>query len=425
VYLLHAFYLALFRKIKSMATLKLYNPILSEATKECYWFCDEAGTSFKDVDEFINGIPAGDDNIELLLHCDGGEVNEGWAIVDKLRSTGKKITATIEGNCASMATVVLLAASERRAYPHASLLIHKPYYPEYTLADAYRADDLESLAASLRDDEQKMLDFYVERTGADRAELEALMNEDKFIGMERAKELGFIQTIIPAASASAGGPNSAKSAAWKQQNSITNNQNSMATKTTKSEDKSVLRKALAALAVALGLEAPQPVNYELNTESGDTITIDKPDGEDPAVGDSASPDGEHKMPDGKTIVIEDGKITEIRDAEDDGDGGGDDGDGSDPDSDALATANARIAELETELADARKNAKTTDEKRILNLVAIAGGEAWLVKAKSDYKPAARQNAATATGESKKNAAKPQSRVQQRIAELEAAHQKTE
>ena len=335
-----------------MATLKLYNPILSEATKECYWFCDEAGTSFKDVDEFINGIPAGDDNIELLLHCDGGEVNEGWAIVDKLRSTGKKITATIEGNCASMATVVLLAASERRAYPHASLLIHKPYYPEYTLADAYRADDLESLAASLRDDEQKMLDFYVERTGADRAELEALMNEDKFIGMERAKELGFIQTIIPAASASAGGPNSAKSAAWKQQNSITNNQNSMATKTTKSEDKSVLRKALAG-----------------------------------------------------------------------GDGG--DGSGNDPDSDALAAANARIAELETELADARKNAKTTDEKRILNLVAIAGGEAWLVKAKSDYKPAARQTTTTAAGEGKKNAAKPQSRVQQRIAELEAAHQKTE
>lgn len=73
-----------------MATLKLYNPILSEATKECYWFCDEAGTSFKDVDEFINGIPAGDDNIELLLHCDGGEVNEGWAIVDKLRSHGQE-----------------------------------------------------------------------------------------------------------------------------------------------------------------------------------------------------------------------------------------------------------------------------------------------------------------------------------------------
>lgn len=404
-----------------MATLKLYNPILSEATKECYWFCDEAGTSFKDVDAFVNSIPAGDETIDLLLHCNGGEVREGWAIVDKLRSTGKKITAIIEGDCASMATVVLLAASERKAHPHASLLIHKPYYPEYTLAGAYRADELETLAASLRVDEQKMLDFYVERTGADRAELETLMGEDKFIGMERAKELGFIQTIIPAASASAAGSKSAKAAAW-QQKTITNNQNSMATTTTKSEDKSVLRKALAAVAAALGLETPQPVNYELNTESGDTITIDKPDGEDPAVGDSASPDGEHKMPDGKTIVIDGGVITEIREAEGPDDGEGDDDNGDDPDSEALAAANTRIAELEAELADARKNAKTTDDKRILNLVAIAGGEPWLVKAKSGYKPAARQTTTTTSG--KKTAAQPLSRVQQRIAELEAAH-KTE
>lgn len=400
-----------------MATLKLYNPILSETTKECYWFCDEAGTSFKDVDAFVNSIPAGDDAIDLLLHCNGGEVREGWAIVDKLRSTGKKITAIIEGDCASMATVVLLAASERKAHPHASLLIHKPYYPEYTLANAYRADELEALAASLREDERKMLDFYVERTGADRAELETLMGEDKFIDMERAKELGFIQTIIPAASASAGGSKSAKAAAW-QQKTITNNQKSMATKTTKNEDKSILRKAIAALAAAVGLDAPTAVNYELNTESGDTITIDKPDGEDPAVGDSASPDGEHKMPDGKTIVIEGGIITEIREA--DGEDEDPNGGGDDPDADALAAANTRIAELEAELAEARKNAKTTDDKRILNLVAIAGGESWLVKAKSDYKPAARQT----TTSGKKTPAQPLSRVQQRIAELEAAH-KTE
>ena len=403
-----------------MATLKIYNPIISEASKELCWLCDTDGTSFKDVDEFIGSIPEDDGTIDLRLHCVGGEVREGWAIIDKLRSTGKKITAIIEGDCASMASVVLLAASERKAYPHASLLIHDPYYPEYSLPEAYHAEDLEALAASLREDSKKILDFYVERTGADRAELEALMGEDKFVNMERAKELGFIHEILPAASAKAGNSNSAKAAAWKQRKTITNNQNSMATKTTKSEDKSVLRKALAALAVALGLETPQPVNYELNTEAGDTITIDKPDGEDPAVGDSASPDGEHKMPDGKTIVIVDGVITEIREAEEDPDDPNAPGD--DPDSEALAAANTRIAELEAELADARKSAKTTDEKRILNLVAIAGGETWLVKAKSDYKPAARQT--TTTGGGKKNTAKPLSRVQQRIAELEAA-QKTE
>lgn len=400
-----------------MAVLKLYNPILSEATKERYWFCDEAGTSFKDVDEFIGGIAADDDTIELLLHCDGGEVNEGWAIVDKLRATGKKITATIEGNCASMATVVLLAASERKAHPHASLLIHKPYYPEYTLADAYRADDLESLASALRADEQKMLDFYVERTGADRAELETLMDEDKFIGMERAKELGFIQTIIPAASASAGIRASAKTADWRQRKSITNNnQNSMAKQITKGEDKGALRRALAALASALGLEPLTAVSYELNTDSGETITIDKPEGEDPAVGDPASPDGEHEMPDGTTIVIKDGTITEIREAE---------GPTQDPDDDAAAAldkANARIAELEAQLEEARANARTDSDKRILNLVAIAGGEKWLTKVRSEYRPAGRQTSAASHGAP---AAKPMSETQKKIARLEEARNKTE
>lgn len=407
----------MFENKSDMAVLKLYNPILSEATKEQWWLCDEAGTSFKNVDDFIGGIPADDDRIELLLHCDGGEVNEGWAIVDKLRATGKKITATIEGNCASMATVVLLAASERKAHPHASLLIHKPYYPAYTLADAYRADELESLAAALRADEQKMLDFYVERTRADRTELETLMGEDKFIGMERAKELGFIQTIIPAASASAKLQTSAKAAAWRQRKTITNYQNSMAKQTTKGEDKGVLRRALAVLTSALGLEAPAVLGYELNTNSGDTITIDKPEGEDPAVGDPASPDGEHEMPDGTTIVIEDGTITEIREAEEPA---------QDPDDDAAAAleaANARIAELEAQLEEARANARTDSDKRILNLVAIAGGEKWLAKARSEYRPAARQpstsSAATVAG------AKPMSIVQRRIAEHEAARKKNE
>ena len=92
------------------------------------------------------------------------------------------------------------------------------------------------------------------------------------------------------------------------------------------------------------------VAYDLNTADGGTITIDKPEGEDPAVGDSASPDGEHKMPDGKTIVVEDGVITEIRDAEGND---GDDNDDEDETAKALEQANTRIAELESELPTAK------------------------------------------------------------------------
>jgi ATP-dependent Clp protease protease subunit len=364
-----------------MAILKLYNPIMTEEGAEMMRWCGSDGVCFKDIDEFLASIASDDDTIDLRLHCEGGSVTEGWAIVDKLRASGKKITATVEGVCASMATVVLLAASERKAYPHASLLIHEPYIPEYTLADAYRAEDLQKMADSLNAETQKILDFYVERTVADRAELEALMKEDKFVDMERAKELGFIYEILPAMSAKSRSPKA--QAKWNNHQ----NSNNMA------ENKTKVAELLTALGEALGLSQPSAVAYELSTESGDTITIDKPEGEDPAVGDTASPDGEHKMPDGTTIVVVDGVITEIKPAEEQGEE-------TPEENEELAQANARIAELEAELANAKAEAesakaqaKTKEEMEILNLVKIAGGKDWLASAKSNYKPAKR-NAST-------------------------------
>lgn len=373
-----------------MAILKLYNPIMTEEGAEMMRWCGSDGVCFKDIDEFLASIASDDDTIDLRLHCEGGSVTEGWAIVDKLRASGKKITATVEGVCASMATVVLLAASERKAYPHASLLIHEPYIPEYTLADAYRAEDLQKMADSLNAETQKILDFYVDRTGADRAELEALMKEDKFVDMERAKELGFISEILPAMSAKSRTPKA--QAKWNNHNQNSNNM---------VEKKNAIAEAWKALGEALGLSQPKAVAYELTTESGDTITIDKPEGEDPAVGDTASPDGEHKMPDGTTIVVVDGVITEIKPAEKQ--------EGKTPEeNEELAQANARIAELETELATAKAEAKTKEEMEILNLVTIAGGKEWLAQAKSNYKPSKR-NAST-------NSEK-QSIVAKRLAEI--------
>lgn len=372
-----------------MAILKIYNPIMTEEGVEMMRWLGTDGVCFKDVDEFLASIAEDDDTIELRLHCEGGSVTEGWAIVDKLRASGKKITATVEGVCASMATVVLLAASERKAYPHASLLIHEPYIPEYTLADAYRAEDLQKMADSLNAETQKILDFYVERTGADRAELEALMGEDKFVDMERAKALGFITEILP--------PLSARSRSPKAQAKWNNHQNS----NNMAEKKNAIAEAFAALGEALGLSQPKAVAYELTTESGDTITIDKPEGEEPAEGDAATPNGEHKMPDGTTIVVVDGVITDIKPAEEE--------------DEELAQANARIAELEAELANAKAEAesakaqaKTQEEMEILNLVTIAGGKEWLAQAQSDYKPAKRS---AATNSEK------QSIVAQRLAQI--------
>lgn len=361
---------------------------MREEEKEMYyWMTGADGVCFKDVDAFVSSIPEDDAKIDIRLHCIGGSVSEGWAIVDKLRATGKTITATIEGDCASMASVVLLAASERKAYPHASLLIHHPYIPEYTLADAYDANDLQKLAEELQAESDKILDFYVERTGAERETLLAKMDADKAFGMEEAKELGFIHEIITPASAMARG--------W-----------GFNLKTNSMDRKDKVRKVLSDLGELLGIKAEAPIveAYELTTESGEVLTIDKPEG-DPEVGDSASPDGEHKMPDGTTIVVVDGVITEIRSAEEETPAE------PNPIEEELAQAKDRIAELEAALAEAQAQAMSEEDKEVVSLVKTAGGIAWLKSASSNYNPDKRD--VNVDGDVKNRV----SRTKERLAEL--------
>lgn len=366
-----------------MAVLKIFNDIQTEKEKNfCKYFGEAEGVCFKDVDEFCEAIPKGDNSIDVRIHCDGGSVVEGWGIYDRLRATGKDITCTVEGNAASMATVILMAAPKerRRAYKNAQICVHNPWVPAYALGDTLTAAELEKAASDLKETQEKMLNLYVERCECNKEEMQALMDEDKFIGVDRAMELGLIGEIIAPASA-------------KKQGLVFNNkkENKMAEKNEKVEVKaSLLDRALA----KLGLKNIEELakGLDLSTSDGQTLTVEREDGE-PQIGDKASPDGTFKMPDGKTIVVKDGVITDIQTSSSGGDEGGE---GSE--------LEKRVAELENEVKElqeklessenARKQAeamaKTQEDLRILNAVKIAGGEKALANISSSYKPEPRK-----------------------------------
>lgn len=377
-----------------MAVLKIHSDIVNEETRQmnlCWLGVD--GTSFDSVDAFVDSIPEDDNEIELRINCRGGECMEGWAIYDKLRSTGKDITAIIEGKCASMASVLLLAAPKERrfAYQNSYLLIHNPYIPPYTLADAYDAESLRQIANDLESETNRLVNLYVERTGSEEETLRNLMNEDKFIDMGQAKELGFISEIKL--------PLSAKLDQSKWDHINTNHMN-------KKKEVSVAQ-AFELLGIALGIKKkPEPVNMELSTADGGTLTVEREEG-DPQVGDLASPDGEHLMPDGTTIVVVDGVITEIKGAEEEN-----------PELDA---ANARIAELEAELATLRPQAKTQEDLAVLNYVKTVGGLNKLKTMCSSYVPSERDF----TADPEKNVGKGErvSLIDQKLAEKREARKK--
>ena len=117
-----------------MAKLYINKDIVADKDKMENWYLTgEDGLSFPDIQNFLSWIDPNDHVIDIEIHSCGGDAVEGYAIYDALRASGKQISCTAVGRCASMATVILLAAAKERrfAYPHAKFLIHKPYMASY------------------------------------------------------------------------------------------------------------------------------------------------------------------------------------------------------------------------------------------------------------------------------------------------------
>lgn len=370
-----------------MATLKIFNDIVGEEEKIMLQNWEGMdGVCYKDIDEFISSMADDDNVIDIRIHCRGGDCVEGWAIYDKLRRSGKKITCTVEGECSSMATIILLAAPlERRfAYKNAHFCIHNPALccPEMDWYTRLTADNLEKnidqlkvQADNLRMEEKKMLDLYVQRTTATRSELVALMALDTYVGTQEAIEMGFISKTLSPLTAS-------------KTRTFTNIKSKQFT-TMKKKFVKVESSKLNRLLAKAGLRRMSDLRMKamvVTAADGSELTVDREEG-DPQVGDTASPDGEFVLDDGTVIMVEEGIITDIIPA---GDGEttaeGDELDENElvEEVETLTEQNeqleVRVTELEEEL-EAKRGARvlSSDERVILAKVAKAGGRAWLDK----------------------------------------------
>lgn len=335
--------------------LKINREITTEEGKVFLQFLGLDGICFNEISEAIDAMDEGDNDIELYMNSLGGVCSEGFAIYDCLRNSGKNVKAVIQGNCASMASVIMLAASERKAFQHATIHIHEP---SVCVGEANRYD-LQKLHSEISAISNQILDIYAERTGSERDRLEAIMKEDRDMKMDEAIELGFVQEIMPAASASA------------YEHKFTNPKNQTMSK------KSITAKAAQGFLHALGLTAKdlEAKDYVLETEEGTDINVDIPEGEDPKVGDQASPDGTFTLMDGRVITIEDGVITEIKEAEE-----------QNPDQEEMEALKAENEELKKKLEEVNAKAKSAEDDKVLAFVEKAGGIEKLAKLQSTFAP---------------------------------------
>lgn len=374
-----------------MAKLRIYNQIVDEEDKVMLqdWY-GTGGICYKDIPDFLDSMEEGDNEIDIRLHCPGGDCIEGWAIYDALRNSGKTISATIEGECSSMATIILLAAPKERrfGFENARMCIHNPEVAWLDLCSVERltAEELGNLKAkltaqeaSLIEEQNKILNLYVERTGADREELQQLMNEDKFVDMKRAAELGFIASTLA--------PNTDNKKRNKSKSKV------MAKEQIKIESR--LMKKLLSLAGIAKIEDVEILDQKITAADGAEFTVEREDG-DPQVGDKAYPDGTYVLEDGTTIVVANEVIETITPATTEEEL---------PEEETVESLKTQVddltekvaslteqvtnitaekeslandkANLESKVKTLETEAKTEEETEILDIVNKAGGKKWL------------------------------------------------
>lgn len=153
------------------------------------WFGD--GVTLDSVKTQLEGIKA--KKINVLISSLGGDVNHALAIHDILKMSNAEITTEIIGATASSGTIIAMAGKERKMSNNALFLSHNAWMLAVGNADQLRkqADDLDAF-------NDRIINIYQKVTGKSREQVKALMDEEKWIDADNAKDFGFVtETFEP------------------------------------------------------------------------------------------------------------------------------------------------------------------------------------------------------------------------------------
>lgn len=155
-------------------------------------FKEESDVDYNDVAEALADLP--DDITEIGVHINsyGGEVAEGVAIYNALRSHSAKVTTICEGFACSVASVIFMAGDERIMRDSSLLMLHNASMPACGDANDHRkaADDLDVITELSKT-------AYLNHAKGDltREKLTEIMDAETWVTPEQALEWGLATEV--------------------------------------------------------------------------------------------------------------------------------------------------------------------------------------------------------------------------------------
>ena len=128
--------------------------------------------------------------INVRINSPGGSVFDGIAIYNTLIKNGAKIIVDIDGLAASISSVIAMAGNEIRMASNALFMIHDPWG-----VFAGNADELRTQAELLDKVQGTLVDTYLNKATASKADIEQMMASETWMTADEALDHGFIDSI--------------------------------------------------------------------------------------------------------------------------------------------------------------------------------------------------------------------------------------
>lgn len=131
--------------------------------------------------------------ISMYINSPGGVVTSGLAMYDTMQYVRCPITTVCIGQAASAASWLLAAGQkgQRFALPNSRVMLHQP-------SGGYQgqATDMASYAQEIVKIKRRLNEIYARHTGQPVEVIEKMLDRDKFLTPQEAKEFGLIDEVF-------------------------------------------------------------------------------------------------------------------------------------------------------------------------------------------------------------------------------------
>ncbi|XP_071799738.1 ATP-dependent Clp protease proteolytic subunit-like [Asterias amurensis] len=131
--------------------------------------------------------------IHMYINSPGGSVTAGLGIYDSMQYVLPPISTWCVGQACSMASLLLAAGTPGMRYslPNSRVMVHQP-----SGQAAGQATDIQIQAEEILKIKAQINQLYLKHTNQPLATIESVMERDRFMSPEEAKEFGIIDKVL-------------------------------------------------------------------------------------------------------------------------------------------------------------------------------------------------------------------------------------